>query len=667
MGEDIRQAPERYFSRGQELLWLSFIVIGLALRWTGLEEKPYHLDEAQHAMFSKYFYDYPGTPFQAPAEGKELEGNFYRYDPVIHGPFLYNVYRLLYWTIQCGPWTARAPVALIGSVLLLVPFFFRRYFSRTAVIGLTAAIAVSPTLVHWSRFLRHDPFVWMAFLLMIYGVTLAQGGRKALFFLAGFSLHLCTMENYFVHGAIIAGYLVFEFFVKAFRRSDQPVLALQLVQYVRQNRRASAISLLIAIFIYLYFYSSGFRYWTGLKGPFAALEYWLGQHKQQRIDGPFMYHFHVLAWYELPFIFAFFVNIFLIYRQALKGIRMAGFYLGAAILLAGVYHWDVPVNEMRIWRFFKLKDLFDIAWLIFIVPHAVLVTLHHHLRGERALAFWGYFFCSMFFTYSYLGEKVPWLATYALLPGMIYLTLFFDRYFHENPLPAWREIRAGALLEVFGGLLMIVALIFCLEEMSIGTNAWFLGAGAVIFMAGFFEDYLKYLGTVNLAQALLLLLALYNVRAAIQTNFAYDGEAREFLAQVHTSREFHGLATELRQLIYKTPESHAPATLTNGETGWPLAWYMSELPRHRSDLKEYNVKEFNYIFDNFHDPAPEIPAGYRYEKITQRGWWWPDYENMTLKKFLNYSINHTPWNEPGYFYGSIMAQPSVLKSVPASQ
>src|SRR5207237_41425 len=130
------------------------------LRWFELETRPFHHDESQHAMFGKYFYDFP-------------EIQYYKYDPMMHAPLLYNFFRMVYTAFGNTLWASRAPIALIGTLFLLVPLIFRKYFTPTALLALTAALSFSSNMVYWSRFVIHDYFVISAMLLALYGAVLA--------------------------------------------------------------------------------------------------------------------------------------------------------------------------------------------------------------------------------------------------------------------------------------------------------------------------------------------------------------------------------------------------------------------------------------------------------------------------------------------------------------
>ena len=174
-----------YFSRSEWLIFTLLAIAGLALRWIALDARPVHHDESLHMMYGRYFYDFPDI-------------QYYKYDPMLHGPFLYNALRLVYSTLGSSTEAARAFPALLGSLLIFLPLLFRRYVSRSALLFLTAAIALSPTLTYWSRFIREDIPVLSALAILLYGCTVAKSQHRWLLGSIAFTIQICIKENVFV-------------------------------------------------------------------------------------------------------------------------------------------------------------------------------------------------------------------------------------------------------------------------------------------------------------------------------------------------------------------------------------------------------------------------------------------------------------------------------------
>jgi len=650
----IQEKREPFFS----LYTAAYVVIfvsGLLLRWLALDMRPLHHDESLHTMYGRYFFDFP-------------DHNFYRYQAMLHGPVLYNLLRLVYNTLGSSTWAARALPALLGSLLMFAPLLFRKYFSPNALLTLTAALALSPTLIYWSRFIREDIPQLTAMFITLYGAVLAREGKKAFITLLGLTVQFCIKENAYVTAAILLGYLVYEAFINQVVLGESKGLAVSAYRYTKKHWLEALTGLVVCALIYCILFGAGFRPDAiGLRHPRGILDglyresifYWLNQHNIERIPGPFLFHFYMLSWYELLFVAAWLVQLYIFYKQAERLVQAAG----ASVLIVAVFCALTFANREVVgvfpWSFFKLKDSFDVLGLFIILFHPILLTTQHLIRRERTLAFWGYFFTANFFTYSYLGEKVPWLSVYPFVPGMVYLALFFDDYFRRFPLPDATEFAFGRLISLGGLFIFMWGTIFCLQE-GWKENWPFLFIGVVVFLFGLVENYLKMFGALNLYRWGFVFLLLFNVRSTVLTNFVYAGEASEFISQVHTTRGFHDFVLRLRREIEAPTQGYKPTVLGIEDVVWPITWYLVDIPEYKFSADESEKKNFDYIIQNCKGNCPDpdyveaAPPGFRSLKLKLRGWWVPDYKAMTVKKFLNYAINHRPWSPTGFSYLTVL-------------
>ncbi|NDC38995.1 MAG: TIGR03663 family protein [Proteobacteria bacterium] len=601
-----------------------------------LDARPVHHDESLHMMYGRYFYDFPDI-------------QYYKYDPMLHGPFLYNALRLVYSTLGSSTEAARAFPALLGSLLIFLPLLFRRYVSRSALLFLTAAIALSPTLTYWSRFIREDIPVLSALAILLYGCTVAKSQHRWLLGSIAFTIQICIKENVFVTAALLVGYLVYEFLLYRVVHRDADTLARRMWQNLCAYPWHAVIGLAISAGIYCYLFSAGFRYWQGTIDFFTrSVSYWAEQHGIERIKGPFNFHLYVLSWYELPFMIAFIAALVRFYRQGGNAVRIVGGCTLVVALGATIAFWNKPVDGVFPWSLAKLKDALDIFGLLVITPHAVLLTSDHLLKKERALGFWGYLFLASLFTYSYLGEKVPWLAVYAFVPGMIYLILLFDQHYGRSPITSWAAYPAERILSVCGIILGSLGLIFSLSEGLNGSTIFMIALAAPLFAASFLARIQNLLGKINLAYLGMVVFCLYSLRANILTNFVYAGQAREYLSQVHTTPEFHDLVLSIRKEIRNQIRGYKPLVYATGDTVWPITWYLVDIPEYKFIANAEERKNFKYQFIDYTQDSSKIPDGFRATTVNLRGWWVPDFSKMTLRNFLNYSLNHTPWSDTGF-------------------
>ncbi|MCB0310010.1 MAG: hypothetical protein KDD42_02165, partial [Bdellovibrionales bacterium] len=177
---------------------------------------------------------------------------------------------------------------------------------------------------------------------------------------------------------------------------------------------------------------------------------------------------------------------------------------------------------------------------------------------------------------------------------------------------------------------------------------------------GLTDSWGNFLGNFSLQRVLFAVVAVFLLRDSIMTNFTYDGEARELLSQVHTTHEFDGIIRRIRTELEAAAEEDRPEVLVTGEAVWPTVWYMRGLPL-RYD-KDKDLKKYKYIFQDYTEDPTKIPEGFKARKVKLRGWWVPDYSNMTFGKFLNYAVNHVPWkpqhggDPTGYSYITMLTR-----------
>ncbi len=180
----------------------AILILGAALRLIGLGEAPFHPDEAIHAFFSGGF-------------------NTYKYDPVYHGPLLYHLVSTVFEVFERfqasgqSNFSARLVPALLGIGLLgLVLGPMRPFLGNRGALASAALLAVSPSLVSYSRRLLHDSLalfltlgaVW-CLLLALENAANTERGRNARISLAAFlTLFLATKANFFFIAVMLGAF-----------------------------------------------------------------------------------------------------------------------------------------------------------------------------------------------------------------------------------------------------------------------------------------------------------------------------------------------------------------------------------------------------------------------------------------------------------------------------
>lgn len=187
--------------------------IGLGLRYTRLDARPFHTDEAVHAV--KFL-------------GLWERGD-YRYDPhEYHGPVLYYATLPFVWLsgaetrTQLAESTLRLVPVVFGIGLILVLPMFREGLGRWGVAAAALLTAVSPALVFYSRYYIHE-ILLVFFTVLCLGAAWRcwRGGGLGWAALAGagFGLMCATKETWVLVvaalGAGAVGTIVWERVVRS--------------------------------------------------------------------------------------------------------------------------------------------------------------------------------------------------------------------------------------------------------------------------------------------------------------------------------------------------------------------------------------------------------------------------------------------------------------------
>lgn len=384
--------------------FLLLATIGLCFKLYGLGDRPLHHDESLHAQYGKYF-------------ANSFSKGFYKYDPLLHGPLLYHLQG--FWTWLAGPldkFSLRIIPVVIGFVLSLTPLLFLKRVNRTTLLFIASFLALSPTFTFWSRFLRHD-FLVLGSLFAIGYLWIKRPKYYSLYIGAACGLHFSTKENFFVHIAIVLGFLVTEAFVN---------------KKIRTPGKHECWQFALGFFVVsVPLYTAWFQYWDGiLDGLYRkSIGYWLEQHHVERIKGPFFFNSLIMSIYE-PWLIPI-VTLLAYYWLRSMNLMWRCLDITAALvfLLCAAVAFDPPSNFLLTW--FKTKNSIDLFVFLISIYVSLRVTITLLKQQKTALAFWSYLAFSSFFTYSYLGEKVPWLAIYPTLCFMIFVATFLPKITHR--------------------------------------------------------------------------------------------------------------------------------------------------------------------------------------------------------------------------------------------
>lgn len=177
----------------ETIAWALLFVVGAVTRFVNLGARAMSHDESLHALYSYYLYN---------------AGN-YEHNPMMHGPLLFHMNALVYFLFGDNDTTARLVPALFGMGVLVMALLFRRYIGRVAALAAGIMIAISPSLLFHSRYIRNDIYIALFTMIWLYGAfrylddRTPQRFRWVMVMVLGMAFGFIAKENHFMHGAII--------------------------------------------------------------------------------------------------------------------------------------------------------------------------------------------------------------------------------------------------------------------------------------------------------------------------------------------------------------------------------------------------------------------------------------------------------------------------------
>ncbi len=286
---------------------------------------------------------------------KSLFNGNYKYDPAYHGPLLYYLLSLPVYTLGENEFSLRILPAIAGIIVSVIPLLYGRYIGDEAAIISSLLVAVSPVIVNYSRFCRSDVFQLLLTALFAYFIFRYLENVKER------GLNEVRFKNTVY---LVAAFICLALFA-ALKETFYPFAAIFMLFFlfdIKKFRPGDLLaSFVVFLLVYAAFYTNFFTYTAPLTNfsefpAVKAVSYWKYQHDVARIAGPWYYYIELILLYDFP------------------ALIMAAFAVSLIIIK---------------------RDKSEFTSFI---------------------AFW--FFASLIF-FSYMQEKVPWLAVHVLFPMYI--------------------------------------------------------------------------------------------------------------------------------------------------------------------------------------------------------------------------------------------------------
>ena len=128
----------------------------------------------------------------------------------MHGPWLFHATAASYWLFGDSDLSSRIPVAILGVLLILLPYFLRDWLGRKGALFTSFLFLISPYITYYSRYIRHDIYL-IVFALVAFIATwhyIRERRNKYLWWFAGgLVLVFATLEAELIYVAVFGSFL----------------------------------------------------------------------------------------------------------------------------------------------------------------------------------------------------------------------------------------------------------------------------------------------------------------------------------------------------------------------------------------------------------------------------------------------------------------------------
>jgi len=266
--------------RGELAAYAVLVLVALVLRLIDLGDRPFHHDESQDAYFSWIF----------------LTQGDYEYNPLLHGPLRFYLTAAMYGLFGDSDFTARLAPALMGALMVPLPYLLRAQLGRAGAFAAALLLAFGPSYLYFSRFAREDIyFASITFALLVVAFRFLDHPRRHQPALIGalLALSFATKETTF-----ITGFVAFTYFVLVLLSPWRRVL-IDPIRAVGLEAWGWALAAFLGVFTVLFttFLTHPGGLWDGI---YTGLDYWLSQHEVGRGGEAWNFYIAVLFGVEWP-------------------------------------------------------------------------------------------------------------------------------------------------------------------------------------------------------------------------------------------------------------------------------------------------------------------------------------------------------------------------------
>jgi uncharacterized protein (TIGR03663 family) len=627
------------------------VILAAILRFYDLGSKPLHHDESLYGVYCWRFF----------------KGEGYRYDPMMHGPFMFHFQLLIFFLFGVGDFSVRFAPALFGTLMIAGLYYLKGFLGKAGVLAAAVFLTFSPTHLYFSRFMRHDVYsAFFTLAVVVFALLYAHTRHaKYLYFtLASLALMFCVKENAYIHAFIFMTFILLKDFIKTFWHDTVAwetrkkwllwpmTLALLgipvvlLIYFIKRPLPEIALSLMsperwavfVLVVIHLLAATWVFLYWA--------------YHRELRPTGDSKKYLVTLAMGTFLLLWIY----ILLYSTMLT--NRTGVIDGVA--KSWTYWWEQhTIQRIKGPFHYYVSFIWQYELPVFLVAGVgILLTIANSLN-KRIVAIWGVIF-PLILVFFFRKEPLPlWLApTHMEIWADLVLTLWIvgiggwatlHFLLHQEYLPAFFTYWSGMgfLIYSYAGekvpwlFLHVVLPVVLLAAMLV--QRFF--SGPVWVERRYKSSWLQWavfcLGGI---------LAAYTLHFTVLLNYYNPANPVETMVYTQTSTDMVDLVKLVQdvKLSLGSEEAKKPVIAVQGNAVWPMAWYMRDEPGWYVPGDLTNTQRPVVVIDwEARGKYQETFArDYREIRLKLREWWIPE-SDATIAQWIKYLVYREVFNPTG--------------------
>ncbi|MBA4385645.1 MAG: hypothetical protein C0410_12980 [Anaerolinea sp.] len=579
-----------FFLTWEGIVYFFIYLAAILTRLLGLGSRVMSHDESLHVFYSWLI----------------TTGGGYIHSPMMHGPFLFESTSLVNFLFGANDFASRLVPAVMGILIVIfIPQLLKPWIGKTGAMVGSLLLLVSPYMLYYSRYIRHDILVIAWMLLTVFAILGFLFNRKEKYLVilvTALALMFSTMEITFIYLAVFAGFLFMRMFFthgwhcKAIKSSAEFDLLILMVTLGAFFSSTILLSILNPIFVKITgtpfvdiaVLASQGTDWIkgvdgirlfGLLGGFTILSaiigFTWGKTRWLKLAGLFL----AIC---IPLFSSFFTNPA---GLASGFIGSLGYWLSQQAVARGGQPWYYFLIVVPIYEYLPLIGGMGAAFYYF--------TKRKYLSELSSvmipLTLW--WAIGMFAALTLSGEKMPWHSTHIIVPFILLSAWWIGQLLEGN----WRGYPNYKK-----------------------QHEWFLRAGLI---------------SVGI-------LFLFTVRTSFMVNYANYDYSTEFIDYAHGAPGVKWVMKDIESIGNHTGVGKGLKIAFDDEVSWPMSWYLKDYPnrtffgaqptRDALDAPVVLAGPKNW-------KKVELLLGSNYHRFEVIRLWWPieDYRNLTWDRIWN--------------------------------